>query len=374
MKLQTIGSLAGAFVGLTLATAVQAANETGPALKTGHEYLVAINYPNQLHVVDMGSDKLYKTCPIPDAFGPGTLQLSPDHKTAYVLGNRYGDIYGIELDTCVTRFHASLALKPGERARAIFSLAVSKDGKEVYSVVNPTQLLNDRYEVQGSRLQVYATDGGMNAKPVRTFPVPRQISGLATGYDGSLYMAGEDIYRVDVKTGQYEVKIPVRNWTRPLYSKPALITPHVYQNYLDELELHYSVARFKDDKYEMANARFIYGSFTVDLKTGEAKTEDFGPLMEVYSSTVRSPKDPNLMFGTFNRLAKFDVKQQKLLKAVPLDHTYYSLGLNKAGSKVYVAGGYSDIAVYDSESLERLGGVKLPGGDMGMSGMQVFTR
>ncbi|MCY1407048.1 quinohemoprotein amine dehydrogenase, beta subunit [compost metagenome] len=166
----------------------------------------------------------------------------------------------------------------------------------------------------------------------------------------------------------------MRNWTRPLYSKPALITPHVYQNYLDELELHYSVARFKDDKYEMANARFIYGSFTVDLKTGEAKTEDFGPLMEVYSSTVRSPKDPNLMFGTFNRLAKFDVKQQKLLKAVPLDHTYYSLGLNKAGSKVYVAGGYSDIAVYDSESLERLGGVKLPGGDMGMSGMQVFTR
>ncbi|MNN74384.1 hypothetical protein D3C81_1905780 [compost metagenome] len=50
------------------------------------------------------------------------------------------------------------------------------------------------------------------------------------------------------------------------------------------------------------------------------------------------------------------------------------MGLNKAGSKVYLAGGYKDIAVYDADSLKRTGSIKLPGGDMGLSGLQVFVR
>ncbi|MDT4849218.1 quinohemoprotein amine dehydrogenase, beta subunit [compost metagenome] len=56
------------------------------------------------------------------------------------------------------------------------------------------------------------------------------------------------------------------------------------------------------------------------------------------------------------------------------DHTYYTMGLNKAGSKVYIAGGYKDIAIYDADSLKRIGQVYLPGGDMGLSGLQVFVR
>lgn len=55
--------------------------------------------------------------------------------------NHYGDIYGIELDTCKTVFHARLAFKPGEQAKSMLSLAVSPDGKELYSVANPTQIL-----------------------------------------------------------------------------------------------------------------------------------------------------------------------------------------------------------------------------------------
>lgn len=374
MKLQSIGSLTAAVAGLALAMPAFAANESGPTLKVGHEYMIATNYPNNLHVVDLASDKLYKTCVMPDAYGPGTTQVAPDRKTAYVLNNHYGDLYGIDLDSCKTVFHARLAQDAGEKARALFSIALSPDGKEVYSVANPTKLHSDHYEVQAPRLQIYATDGGLDAKPLRSFAVPRQISIMQAGDDGSLYMAGADIYKLDVKTGQYSVALPSRNWQRPLYSPPDVLYAWNQQTYRRDFSLLYTAAKFQDDSQDMDTAEYLYGYFSIDLATGKAQTVDFGPLTEIYFTGMRSPKDPNQMFGVLNRLAKYDIKQQKLLKAANLDHSYYCIAFNKAGSKIYLGGTYNDIAVFDPESLEKIGNIKLPGGDMAIATTQVFTR
>jgi len=97
--------------GLSLACALHAAAAANEdkALESGHEYLVSTNYPNNLHVIDMQTDKLYKTCTIPGAYGPGMIQLSPDRKIAYVLSNHYADIYGLQLDDCKPVFHATIA-------------------------------------------------------------------------------------------------------------------------------------------------------------------------------------------------------------------------------------------------------------------------
>ena len=120
---------------LTVATTASAwavqADDTGPALKAGHEYLIVTNYPNNLHVVDVATDAVYKSCRMPDAFGPGTAMMVPDNRTAYVLNNHYGDLYGIDLDTCKTTFHASLSSVPGEVGKSMYSFAISPDGKEV---------------------------------------------------------------------------------------------------------------------------------------------------------------------------------------------------------------------------------------------------
>jgi quinohemoprotein amine dehydrogenase beta subunit len=374
MKLQSIGSLTAAVAGLTLAMPAFAANESGPALKVGHEYMIATNYPNNLHVLDLVNDSVLKTCVMPDAYGPGTTQIGPDRKTAYVLNNHYGDLYGIDLDNCKTVFHARLAQTPGEKARALFSIALSPDGKEIYSVANPTKLLNDHYQVQPPRLQVYATDAGLDAKPLRSFEVPRQISIMQAGDDGSLYMAGADIYKLDVQTGKYDVAVPSRNWQRPLYSPPDVLYAWNQQTYRRDFSLLYTAAKFKDEQQDLATAEYLYGYFSIDLATGEAQTVDFGPLTEIYFTGMRSPKDPNLMFGVLNRLAKYDIKEQKLLKAASLDHSYYCIAFNKAGSKIYLGGTYNDIAIFDPESLERIGNIKLPGGDMAIATTQVFTR
>lgn len=348
--------------------------DEGLALNSGHEYMVTTNYPNNLHVIDLASDSLYKTCKMPDAFGPGTVQLSPDRKIAYVLNNHYADVYGVELDSCKQVFHASITQHPGEKARSMFAFTVSHDGKELYTVANPTLLLNDRYEVKEPRLDVYATDAGLNAKPVRSFPAPRQLTIMQSGDDGTLYVAGPDLYKVDVKTGKFEVLIPSRHWQRPNYSAPDVLYVWNQQTYRHDFSLLYTAAKFKDKQQAPATAEPLYGLFSVDLATGKTETTDFGPLTEIYFSGMRSPKDPNLMFGVLNRLAKYDIKQKKLLQAATLEHSYYCISFNRAGTKIYLSGTFNDVAIFDVQSMQQIGKITLPGGDMAITTAQIFIR
>ena len=80
------------------------------------------------------------------------------------------------------------------------------------------------------------------------------------------------------------------------------------------------------------------------------------------------------MYGVLNRLVKYDIKAQKLEKAASLDHSYYCLTANKAGTKLYLTGTLNDVAIFDADSLERIGDLKLPGGDMAITTSQAFIR
>ena len=344
------------------------------ALQDGHEYMLTTNYPNNLNVIDLATDTLFKTCKMPDAFGPGTIQLSPDRKTAYVLNNHYADIYGVELDNCKQVFHASITQKSGEKAKSMFAFTLSHDGKELFAIANPTLMLNDRYEVQQPRLDVYKTDAGMDAKPVRSFPAPRQLTIMQSGDDGTLYVAGADVYKVNVNTGKFDVLIPSRHWKRPNYSAPDVLYVWNQQTYRHDFSLLYTTAKFKDKKQDPLTAEYLYGLFSIDLKTGKTETTDFGPLTEIYFSGMRSPKDPNLMFGVLNRLAKYDIKEKKMLQSATLDHSYYCISFNKDGSKIYLAGTFNDVAIFDADSLKQIGSIKMPGGDMAITTAQIFVR
>jgi len=366
--------IAAGAIALLAACSLNAATNPGKALQTGHEYLITTNYPDNLDVVDMQSDVLYKTCQLPASSTPGMIQMSPDRKIAYVLVNHYADVYGVDIDTCEPVFHAHLAQKFAENARSMWGMTVSHDGKEIYVVANPTMVFTDHYEVQQPRLDVYASNGGMSAKPIRSFPAPRQLTIMQSGNDGSLYVIGPDIYKVDTKTGKFDVIIPSRNWKRPNYSPPDVLYVWNQQTYQNEFAVLYTAAKFKDDKKDLATADNVYGFFSIDLATGKTTTQDFAPLTEVYFTGMRSPKDPNLIFTVLHRFAKYDIKQQKLLKAALLDHTYYCVTLNKAGNKAYLTGTLNDVAIFDTDKMESIGNVKLPGGDMAATTTQAFIR
>ncbi len=367
-------AIAGLVAGLSGCAGLESTAATGPSLAPGSEYMVMANRPSQLHVLDLQTDKLYKSCDVPGDFGPGTLQIAPDHKTAYILTDHYERIYAVNLDSCALSFSAKMAQQPNERAKTMYSMALSPDGKELYTIQTPVLLHPDRYQVMEPRLAVYDTAAGLDAKPIRTFPVPRQISVMQVGSDGTLYMAGADIYKMDVHSGKVDVAIPSRNWQRPLYAPPDVLNVWPIQTPQKEFTILYTTAKFADESYNMDSAEWIYGYFNIDLETGATETTDFAPFTEIYFTGMRSPKDPNIMYGVLNHLAKYDIKQKKLLKSANLDHSYYTVALNHAGSKVYVGGTFNDVAVFDADTLEPLNKIQVPGGDFAPSTSQVFIR
>lgn len=350
-----------------------AANESR-ALEAGHEYLMIANYPNNLHVLDLATNSVYKTCALPDAFGPGITQISPDRRTAFILNNRFGTIYGVDLDSCNVRFRAEMSQAPNERAKAIGAIALSPDGKELYTVQNPTTIERDRYHVGEPRFAVYDTSAGLDAKPVRTFAAPRQVSLMQAGDDGALYMFGADLYKVDVRSGKMDVALPIRSWQRKDYSPIDLLYLWPVQTPTKDFTVLYTTAKYQDEKQDLATAEYQYGYMNVNLATGKTEAREFGPLTEIYFTGMRSPKDRNIIYGLLHRLTKYDISQQKLLQAAELEHTYYTVLTNGAGSKLYLTGTFNDVAVYDADSLTRVAKIQLPGGDMSLGTGQVFIR
>lgn len=337
------------------------------------DFLVVMNRPNKLNLVDLKQRKVINSCDLPGDFGPGTVAMSPDHRTAYVLTNRFENIYGVDVDTCEIRFSARQS-QGDERVKSIGSIAVSPDGKEVYTHQNPTRLLIDRYEVQPTRVAVFDTGAGLDAQPVRTWPAPRQITIMAAGDDGTLYMGGRDIYAMNVQTGETSVALASQSVNDPRESLRDSLTVWPVGAISNEMVRMYSAARYKDDSQDLASADWVWGFERVDLATGAVESKVFGPLEVVLFSGMARPSDPNQFYGVLTQLKKFDVAGQKELDSVDLDHSYYCINFSTDGSEVYLAGTFNDIAVYDADTLEKLGNIQLTGGDMSLANSRVFQR
>ena len=173
---------------LALSIAAGACSGKGSAQSSVHDLMVVANKPNNLHLVDLTDRKVLRSCELPGKYGSGTVAMAPDKHTAYVISNQFENVYGVNLDTCELTFSA-IQSAGNVRVKSIGSLAVSTDGTEVYTHQNPVRLLPDRYEVMDARIAVYKVADGLDAKPVRTFPAPRQVILLIPAADGkTLYM------------------------------------------------------------------------------------------------------------------------------------------------------------------------------------------
>ncbi len=215
---------------------------------------------------------------------------------------------------------------------------------------------------------------GLDAKPVRTFPAPRQITIMAAGKDGTLYMGGRDIYAMNMQTGATTVALASQSRNDPLESQRDVLSVWPLGDINNEFVRMYSAAQFKDASQDMATANWVWGFERVDLATGAVETKVFGPLEVVLFSGMARPSDPNQFFGVLTQLQKFDVAAQKKVKSVDLEHSYYCINFATDGSEIYLAGTFNDIAVYDPDTLEKLGNIPLQDGDMSLANSRVFSR
>ncbi len=337
------------------------------------DYMVVVNRPANLHLIDLARREILKTCRLQFHPSPGTVVMSPDNEVAYVLGNRFADVYGIELDSCDLVFSTRQS-EGDERVRSMGSLAVSPDGRELYTHQVPSLLLLDRYEVRDTRVAVFDTSAGLDARPERRFPAPRQVSIMATGRDGSLYLGGPDMYRMDVVSGAVKTIIESRSLDHPLYSTRDILTFWPIGSVSREFIRMYTVAKFPDTERDMAKASWLWGYERVDLDTGEVTQGEFAPLEVVLFTGMTRPGKPNQIYAVLTQLQKFDIAQQRLVKSVDLDHSYYCINFSTNGDEIYLAGTLQDVAVYASDSLQKIGSIELPGGNMAATTPQVFRR
>lgn len=329
------------------------------------EYLVTMTKPNQLHLIDPEARKIVRSCDVGgDVFGPGTIQLSPDNRIAYVVHNRWEEVVGIDLTNCdeVFRAHGSTG---NVRAKSITSLAISPDGKQVYVIWDRVEMNLDHYRVLEPQLAVYEANAGLHAEPVMTYPAPRQVTIMDADLEGNLYLAGADIYRMDPESGNIDTVIANRNWDRPAFSGPDSLAIWPNGEVTREFLRPYTVAKLKEGE----PVSYHWGISRVDLDSGETENKEIGPMEFIVFSMVSDPNDPDTIYGAYTQLSHFDAEKKEIVKFVDLDHTYYSINISHDGETIYAGGASADIVIYDTE-FNKLGHVPMPG-DMSTSTLKV---
>ena len=373
-----IGAAVAAFVILVVLLSMEFGGRHGATSTTGgaapgQDYIVVAAKPNFLFVVDPEARKVVHRYAIPGDGAPFAISTSPDGKIAYVLTDHNNGISGIDLDTGRQVFRAEFST-PEERVRSVGGIAVSADGREIFVQESPTKLLPSEYVVEPARVAVYRTDGGLNARPARTFQVPRRIIMLLPSTDGKiLYALGWDMYALDPRDGHIISTQNIQHWNRPNASAPDILDvwPLFERSGVFSTPYYYTRTDVAPDQPGFAKT----GILTLDLRTGAMQMRDFEDTSAVIFSSVVDPTDHDRVYGTFYSLSKIDLARGKLAKRIDLAHTYYAVNISSDGKELYLGGAMNDIAIYSTSTMKQIGDIKLAGaGDMAASSMRVIRR
>ncbi len=360
-------TMAAAAVALSLGLGM-----TGTA--SAKDYLLTGVKPDKLVVVDAAARKVDKVYTIPAAApGPVTITPSPDGKIAYVIVNRWESVSGIDLASGKEVFRAELSSND-MRAKALFGMDISPDGKELAVYESPVRLKTGEYEVQPTRISFYDTGSGKPAKRIRSIPAPRQVTILMYSKDGTkLYGMGRALHVLDPKTGDVIKEHKTQGWDRANFAPPDILDVWSQWEQTGVFSTPYYTAR--TDMSLDDPAAYWTGILTLDLATGEFKIKEVENTDIFYFSTVVSPTNRDLVYGVYNNLAKIDVAQGKSLGRADLDHSYYDINISSDGKEVYVGGTMSDIAVYDAETLKKIGSIDMPdGANQALANLRVIQR
>ncbi|MBS0395433.1 MAG: quinohemoprotein amine dehydrogenase subunit beta [Proteobacteria bacterium] len=325
--------------------------------------------PDKLYVIDAASRTIRRELRIPGANGlVGSIVPSPDGRIAYAVINRMESIVGVDLASGKIVFRADFS-SPTERVKDFFAFALTPDGKELVAYLVPVRLLPSEYQVEQPRFEVFRTNAGLKARPVRHFEAPRRVHMLLMRPDGqSFYALGFDLYEYAMKDGKLLGTRGIQNWQLPGHSQPDLLAfwPVTEPTGVFTSPLY---AEAPQDGKPVPTTALM----SLDLKSGALDYRDFEPLSALIFSTVLSP-DRKYAYGVYSTLTKVDVEGRKLAARVPLDHTYYAVNVSTDGREIYTGGAMCDVGFYDAVTLERRGNLKLPGcADQALASLRVIA-
>jgi|GEM_PF-909564 len=337
------------------------------------EYLLTTAHPNKLFMIDASNGAVARSYDIPGQhLGSWSITVSPTSQVVYLNNNLNQGIIGIDLESGDTVFQAHLS-SADEKVRSFYGLDISPDGKALYAYVSPVKLLLDERRVLPNRVLVFDTQSGLAAEPIRVLPAPRRVFNIMAANDGkSLYLAGWDVYQMDVITGEIIRTVPIHNWKTPNRSPGNAYAHWVSWEQSDINTL--SVFSVHTDRDPYSLEAYQNSVLQINRETGAVNVWDYEYAENLVFSMVTSPTKPEV-FAIYNTLAKIDAANHKTLKRIPMENTYYSINISADGSRVFVGGAGCKMAAHRTSDLERVWEMALPGcADQSFSHLRMVHR
>lgn len=313
-------------------------------------YLLASTQPNNLVVVDTETDTVVKDVAL-EGKGPAmNIATNPARpQYAYVVNNLAQSVAMVDLDEGkqVTSFPLS---NDTELVRTM-ATDVNTQGTRLFIHEMPVKKGLGSYAAQENRIRVIDLETN---KTIRTIPAPRQVMSLASSKDGKrlyAFSVGQDISVFDIEQGKQIDTIPLlnRNVTG-IARTDGLPSFNLYQEYDHVL----SFGTVTTDEF---SGKMTLGIGSLDLKQAEPelKLTELQPFTaEHYVLTgALGPQDGKAYFS-YNNLWRVDLHTRKIEKSVPLPNTYFAPFMHPEGKKLYCGANWSDVAVFDPETLELL--------------------
>jgi len=355
----------------TLAAALGVSALLASQLAVAKEYIVTTSKPDQIHVIDGKERKVVRSYTMPNA-APGSMTIALDENNgiAYALSTGWGSVIGVDLKSGEQVFRADLS-GDGRRVRAIQGLTVSPDGKEIFVNCLPVRMGLGEYEVETPYVAVYNAADGVGAEPVRTFEIPRRVAVLTRSNDGTeLYALGHDMYVYDPKTGEQIASHKIRTRDNKDRTPPDILD---FWNQWEQASM-FSTPYFNVDltKAEDDPSAYRNGMLTMDLENKVFRMEEYEDFAVIIFSTVVNPVRRNEVYGVYSQLSKMDIEKNELIARKDMDHTYYAVNVSEDGSELYAGGTLNDIAVYDTVTLDKIGSIEVPGGNMALSSLRMI--
>jgi hypothetical protein len=317
----------------------------------GDLFVIGI-HPHSIVVIDSARDEVVAQIPT-KGHSPKEMVPSPDGKRVYVTTEARQQIEVINLTTLAVEDVINLAA-PGTRLN-IFGMTLGRKADRLFVHVLQAKILPDEYRVLPP--QIWSVDLRTH-QTQKILELPEAVVSLLAPKDENRLIAwGRDLYYIDLAQKRIIGKIPLMSGDSP--NRAALETLPFFLQY--EQSGIVSIPYFTSDPILKKE---LMGLANLNVDTGKLELLDLGPAIPVYSSVISS--DRKRAYLVMNQLIVVDLEGKKIVAVKNLERTKYVANISGDGKKLYLPSAGSFLDIYDTQTLQMIKRVSLPG-DPGVS-------
>lgn len=323
----------------------------GQVRERGDRFVIGI-HPRSILVIDSAHDEVVAQIST-RGHSPKEMLPSPDGKRLYVTTEARQQIEVISLTTQKVEDVINLA-SSGTRLN-IYGMTLNRKADRLFVHVLQAELLPDEYRVLPP--QIWSVDLRTH-QTQKILEVPYGVVSLLAPVDENRLIAwGRDVYFIDLAQKRIAATVPLMNGDPP--NRAAMNTLPFFLQY--EQSGIVSIPYFTEDPILKKE---LMGLANLNVDTGKLELLELGPAIPVYSSVI-SP-DHKRAYLVMNQLIVVDLESKKVVAVKNLERTKYVANISRDGKKLYLPSAGSFLDIYDTQTLQMIKRVSLPG-DPGVS-------